>query len=98
MVNVTNLGLNPATLEALLQAKLHGNTPKKKAAVTAKSAARLGLNLEDIGAVGGLLRTQEHIPYGERPEVARIANASDIESPLEDIMGIREENELRLFF
>lgn len=97
MVNVTNLGLNSATLDALLKAKML-NSPKKKAAVTAQSAARLGLNLEDIGAIGGLLRTQEHIPYEERPEVARIANASDIKSPLEDSMEFGEENEPRLFF
>lgn len=90
-------GLDPNILDALLKAKMLGSQ-KKKNTVTAQSAARLGLNLEDIGAVGGLLRTQEHIPYEERPEVARIANASDIESPLEDSMEMGEENEPRLFF
>lgn len=98
MVNVTNLGLNPATLEALLQAKQLGNTPKKKPTVTAKSAAKLGLNLEDIGAVGGLLRTQEHIPYEERPEVARIANAENIETPLDNNLEGVEIDKPRLFF
>nr|WP_313379280.1 hypothetical protein [Moraxella sp.] len=90
-------GLDPTVLDALLKAKML-NSPKKKAAVTAQSAARLGLNLDDIGNVSGLLRTQEHIPYEERPEVARIANASDIKSPLEHSMEIGEENEPRLFF
>ena len=90
-------GLDPTILDALLKAKML-NSPKKKAAVTAQSAARLGLNLDDIGNVSSLLRTQEHIPYEERPEFARIANAADIESPLEDAMEIGEENEPRLFF
>ena len=74
-------GLDPTILDALLKAKML-NSPKKKAAVTAQSAARLGLNLDDIGNVSGLLRTQEHTPYEERPEVARIANAENIETRL----------------
>lgn len=97
MANVTNMGLDPALLEALQKANML-NPAKKKATLTARNAARLGLNLEDIGAVGGLLRTQEHIPYEERPDIARIANNSDIESPLEDRMEMGEENEPRLFF
>ena len=90
-------GLDPTILDALLKAKML-NSPKKKAAVTAQSAARLGLNLDDIGYVSGLLRTQEHIPYEEHPEVSRIANASDSEAPIEDSMEFGEENEPRLFF
>ena len=97
MVNVTNLGLNSATLDALLKAKML-NSPKKKAAVTAQSAARLGLNLDDIGNVSGLLRTQEHIPYEERPEVARIANAENIETPLDNSLEGVEIDKPRLFF
>lgn len=97
MVNVTNLGLNSATLDALLKAKML-NSPKKKAAVTAQSAARLGLNLDDIGNVSGLLRTQEHIPYEERPEVARIANAENIETPLDNSLEGVEIEKPRLFF
>ena len=90
-------GLDPTILDALLKAKML-NSPKKKAAVTAQSAARLGLNLEDIGAVGGLLRTQEHIPYEERPEVARIANAENIETPLDNSLEGAEIDKPRLFF
>lgn len=90
-------GLDPTILDALLKAKMV-NSPKKKAAVTAQSAARLGLNLEDIGAVGGLLRTQEHIPYEERPEVARIANAENIETPLDNSLEGVEIDKPRLFF
>lgn len=90
-------GLDPTILDALLKAKML-NSPKKKAAITAQSAARLGLNLDDIGNVSGLLRTQEHIPYEERPEVARIANASDIETPLDNSLeGVGIEKP-RLFF
>ena len=90
-------GLDPNILDALLKAKMLGSQ-KKKNTVTAQSAARLGLNLDDIGNVSGLLRTQEHIPYEDRPEFARTANAADIESPLEDRMEFGEENEPRLFF
>ena len=90
-------GLDPTVLDALLKAKMI-NSPKKKAAVTAQSAARLGLNLEDIGTVGGLLRTQEHIPYEERPEVARIANAENIETPLDNSLEGVEIDKPRLFF
>lgn len=90
-------GLDPTVLDALLKAKML-NSPKKKAAVTAQSAARLGLNLEDIGTVGGLLRTQEHIPYEERPEVARIANAENIETPLDSSLEGVETDKPRLFF
>ena len=90
-------GLDPTILDALLKAKML-NSPKKKAAVTAQSAARLGLNLDDIGNVSGLLRTQEHIPYEERPEVARIANASDIETPLDNSLEGVEIEKPRLFF
>ena len=90
-------GLDPTILDALLKAKML-NSPKKKAAVTAQSAARLGLNLDDIGNVSGLLRTQEHIPYEERPEVARIANAADIEAPLDSSLEGVETDKPRLFF
>lgn len=90
-------GLDPTILDALLKAKML-NSPKKKAAVTAQSAARLGLNLDDIGNVSGLLRTQEHIPYEERPEVARIANAENIETPLDNSLEGVEIEKPRLFF
>lgn len=90
-------GLDPTILDALLKAKML-NSPKKKAAVTAQSAARLGLNLDDIGNVSGLLRTQEHIPYEERPEVARIANAENIETPLDNSLEGVEIDKPRLFF
>ena len=90
-------GLDPTILDALLKAKML-TSPKKKAAVTAQSAARLGLNLDDIGNVSGLLRTQEHIPYEERPEVARIANAADIEAPLDSSLEGVETDKPRLFF
>ena len=90
-------GLDPTILDALLKAKML-NSPKKKAAVTAQSAARLGLNLDDIGNVSGLLRTQEHIPYEERPEVARIANAENIETPLDNNLEGVEIDKPRLFF
>lgn len=90
-------GLDPTILDALLKAKML-NSPKKKAAVTAQSAARLGLNLDDIGNVSGLLRTQEHIPYEERLEVARIANAENIETPLDNSLEGVEIDKPRLFF
>lgn len=90
-------GLDPTILDALLKAKML-NSPKKKAVVTAQSAARLGLNLDDIGNVSGLLRTQEHIPYEERPEVARIANAENIETPLDNNLEGVEIDKPRLFF
>ena len=90
-------GLDPTILDALLKAKML-NSPKKKAAFTAQSAARLGLNLDDIGNVSGLLRTQEHIPYEERPEVARIANAENIETPLDNSLESVEIEKPRLFF
>lgn len=90
-------GLDPTILDALLKAKML-NSPKKKAAITAQSAARLGLNLDDIGNVSGLLRTQEHIPYEERPEVARIANAENIETPLDNSLEGVEIDKPRLFF
>lgn len=90
-------GLDPTILDALLKAKMLGSQ-KKKNTVTAQSAARLGLNLEDIGAVGGLLRTQEHIPYEERPEVARTANVTDIETPLDSSLEGVEIDKPRLFF
>lgn len=90
-------GLDPTILDALLKAKML-NSPKKKAVVTAQSAARLGLNLDDIGNVSGLLRTQEHIPYEERPEVARIANAENIETPLDNSLEGVEIDKPRLFF
>ena len=90
-------GLDPTILDALLKAKML-NSPKKKAAVTAQSAARLGLNLDDIGNVSGLLRTQEHIPYEERPEVARIANADNIVTPLDNSLESVEIEKPRLFF
>lgn len=90
-------GLDPTILDALLKAKML-NSPKKKAIVTAQSAARLGLNLDDIGNVSGLLRTQEHIPYEERPEVARIANAENIETPLDNSLEGVEIEKPRLFF
>ena len=90
-------GLDPTILDALLKAKML-NSPKKKAVVTAQSAARLGLNLDDIGNVSGLLRTQEHIPYEERPEVARIANAENIETPLDNSLEGVEIEKPRLFF
>lgn len=99
MANETQFaaGLDPTILDALLKAKML-NSPKKKAAVTAQSAARLGLNLDDIGNVSGLLRTQEHIPYEERPEVARIANAENIETPLDNNLEGVEIDKPRLFF
>ena len=90
-------GLDPTILDALLKAKML-NSPKKKADVTAQSAARLGLNLDDIGNVSGLLRTKEHIPYDERPEVARIANAENIETPLDNSLEGVEIEKPRLFF
>ena len=90
-------GLDPTILDALLKAKML-NSPKKKAAVATQSAARLGLNLDDIGNVSGLLRTQEHIPYEERPEVARIANAENIETPLDNSLEGVEIDKPRLFF
>lgn len=90
-------GLDPTILNALLKAKML-NSPKKKAVVTAQSAARLGLNLDDIGNVSGLLCTQEHIPYEERPEVARIANAENIETPLDNSLEGVEIEKPRLFF
>lgn len=90
-------GLDPTILDALLKAKMLGSQ-KKKNTVTAQSAARLGLNLDDIGNVSGLLRTQEHIPYEERPEVARIANAENIETPLDNSLEGVEIDKPRLFF
>ena len=90
-------GLDPTILNALLKAKML-SSPKKKAVVTAQSAARLGLNLDDIGNVSGLLRTQEHIPYEERPKVARIANAENIETPLDNSLEGVEIEKPRLFF
>ena len=90
-------GLDPNILDALLKAKMLGSQ-KKKNTVTAQSAARLGLNLDDIGNVSGLLRTQEHIPYEERPEVARTANVTDIETPLDSSLEGVEIDKPRLFF
>lgn len=90
-------GLDPTILDALLKAKMLGSQ-KKKNTVTPQSAARLGLNLDDIGNVSGLLRTQEHIPYEERPEVARTANVADIETPLDSSLEGVEIDKPRLFF
>lgn len=91
------LGLNPAILEALQQGGMLKPKPIKKAVLTAKDTARLGLNLNDIGSLGGLLRTQEHIPFEERPQYT--ATVADVESPIEDMLEGREEPaERKLFF